>query len=150
MIVPKLSPIREMKTRGTPFSEQQEMVMRLVEEEKLIYVEVAARLGVSLSDMRTLYCEAKLLREEYARDGLESLWLLPTRARLGIENIGLTTRAKAKAAIVAGVLGWDEKQKKVIYKGTRVRNLGRKSWLVLQEWVSDDWGKAGNGAVLRP
>ena len=45
MITPKLSPIREMKTRGTPFSEQQEMVLRLVEEEKLIYVEVAARLG---------------------------------------------------------------------------------------------------------
>ena len=139
MIVPKLSPIREMKTRGTPFSEQQEMVLRLVEEEKLIYVEVAARLGISLSDMRELYGTARLLREEYARDGLESLWLLPTRARLGIENIGLTTRAKAKAAIAAGVLGWDEKPKKVSYKGMRVRNLGRKSWLVLQEWVSDDW-----------
>ena len=105
MIIPKLSPIREMKTRGTPFSEQQEMVMRLVEEEKLIYVEVAARLGISLSDMRELYGRARLLREEYAQDGLESLWLLPTRARIGLYYLDLSSRSQVKAAITAGVLG---------------------------------------------
>ena len=142
MITPKLSPMREMRTRGTPFSEQQEMVLRLVEEEKLIYVEVAARLGVSLDDMRTLYWTAKRLREDYARKGLESLRLLPTRARFAIEWIGLTTRTKAKAAIETGKLGWDEKQKHVVYKGKRVRNLGRKSWLELQEWAADDWLKS--------
>jgi len=131
--------MREMKTRGTPFSVQQEMVLRLVEEEKLIYVEVAARLGVSMNDTRTLYWTAKRLREDYARKGLESLRLLPNRARFAIEWIGLTTRTKAKVAIATGKLGWDEKQRHVVYKGKRVRNLGWKSWLVLQEWVSDDW-----------
>lgn len=139
MIVYTLSPMREMKTRGTPLSVQQEMVLRLVEQEKLIYAQVSARLGVSLSDMRTLYWTAKMLRADYARHGVNALWLLPTRARRGVEDIGLTTRVKVKAAIAAGVLGWDERRREVIYKGTRVRHLGRKSWCVLQEWVADDW-----------
>jgi len=142
MITPKLLPMREMKTRGTPFSEQQEMVLRLVEEEKVIYVQVAARLGVSLNDLRELYWTAQRLREDYARHGLNSLWLLPTRARNGMENSGLMTRAEAKAAIETGKLGWDEKQKHVVYKGKRVRHLGWKSWLVLQEWAADDWIKS--------
>jgi hypothetical protein len=139
MIVNTLSPIREMKTRGTPLSVQQELVLHLVEEEKLIYAQVCARLGISMSDLRTLYWTAKMLRANYARHGVDSPWLLPTRARWGLENVGLTTRAKVKKAIAAGVLGWDNNQRKVIYKGARVRNLGRKSWCILQEWVADDW-----------
>jgi hypothetical protein len=131
--------MREMKTRGTPLSEQQEAVLRLVEEEKLIYVQVCARLGISMSDLRTLYWTAKRMRADFARHGTNGLWFLPGRPRYAIEWIGLTTRTKAKAAIASGRLVWDEKQKKVIYKGTRVRNLGWKSWRILQEWVSDDW-----------
>ena len=94
--------------------------------------------------------QRRLVRLGYARKGLESLRLLPTRAHFAIEWIGLTTRAKAKAAIETGKLRWDEKQKHVVYKGKRVRNLGRKSWLELQEWAADDWLKAGNGAVRSP
>jgi len=139
MIVHALSPMREMKTRGTPLSVQQELVLHLVEEEQLIYTQVCARLGVSLSDMRTLYWTAKMLRADYARHGVNALWLLPARARYGLENVGLTTRAKVKKAIAAGVLGWDNNQRKVIYKGGRVRNLGQKTWCVIQEWVADDW-----------
>ena len=139
MIVHTLSPMREMKTRGTPLSEQQELVLRLVEKEKLIYAQVCARLGVSLDDMRTLYWTAKMLRADYARHGVNALRLLPNRARFALECIGFMKRTQVKKAITAGVLGWDIKQNKVIYRGKRVRNLGRKSWHVLQEWVADDW-----------
>ena len=38
-------------------------------------------------------------------------------------------------------LFWDEKRKRLLYKGRSLRNLGWESWLVLQQWVSDDWGK---------
>jgi hypothetical protein len=139
MILHTLSPMQEMKTRGTPFSVQQELVLRLVEEEKLIYTQVCARLGVSMNDMRTLYWTAKMLRADYARHGVNGLWFLPSRPRYGLKNLGFKTRAKVKAAIAAGVLCWDEKQHKVIYKGARVRNLGQKTWCVIQEWVADDW-----------
>lgn len=139
MIVHTLAPMREMKTRGTPLSVQQELVLRLVEEDNLIYAEVCARLGVSINDMRTLYWTAKWLLEDYTRHGVDSLWLLPTRSRIALEYLGFKSRAKVKAAIAKGVLCWDKKQYKVIYQGARVRNLGRKSWRVLQEWVSDDW-----------
>ena len=75
--------------------------------------------------------------------GVESLLLLPIRVLRELEKLELDSRAQLKAAIAARELFWDARlnrlaQKKEPYWGSA--NLGRESWLLLLEWVSDDWG----------
>ena len=137
------APLWQLKMRGTPLSEQQEVVLRLRDEEKLTHQEIAERVGVSLLRVRKLYETGKALRKDYARKGVESLLLLPTLVRNALEKLELASRARVKAAIAARELGWDKKLNRLIHpKDVYGINLGRESWLLLLEWVSDDCGKS--------
>jgi ParB-like chromosome segregation protein Spo0J len=139
MIVRTLSPMREMKTRGTPLSEQQEAVLRLVEKEKLTHAEVALRLGTSKARIQQISRTAKAIREDYAQNGLDALSLLPGRARNLLVILGLASRVRVKLAIVRRELFWDKQRQEVIYKGYSPRNMGWECWRVLLEWATDDW-----------
>ena len=134
----KTSPMWQLKVRGSPLSEQQELVLRLREEEKLTCEEVGVRLGVSVDRVRQISATAKAIRADYARNGVDALLLLPTQARHVLENLNLTSRAGLKAALATRKLYWDEKWKHVVSKGQSVRHLGWESWLALLEWVSED------------
>ena len=136
------APLWQLKVRGTPLSEQQEVVLRFYDEEKLTYKEIAERVGVSLVRVRNMYATGKALREDYARKGVESLLLLPTVVRNALEKLELASRARVKAAIAAGEIGWDKKLNRLIHpKDVYGISLGWESWLLLLEWVSDDCGK---------
>jgi uncharacterized protein YuzE len=144
------SPLWQLRTRGNPLTEQQELAIRLCEEDELTDKEIGSRLGVAPGLVRKFYATAKEIRKDYAKNGINAFWLLPTRVRLGLQKDRFNprsrifrSRSQVKAAIEAGELRWDEKWNRLRYKKTTLHNLGRESWLVLLEWVSDDWGKAG-------
>ena len=142
MSVMRGAPLWQLKVRGTPLSEQQEVVLRLRDEEKLTHQEIAERVGVSLLRVRKLYETGKALRKDYARKGVESLLLLPALVRNALEKLELASRARVKAAMAARELGWDKKLNRLIHpKYVYGINLGWESWLLLLEWVSDDCGK---------
>lgn len=131
----------QMKRRGSPLSKRQETVLRLREVEKLTCEEVGLRLGVSRDRVRQISATGRAIREDYARNGVCGWLMLPMRVRNVLWNLDLASRSKVKAAIKTGKFFWDEKRKQVLYKGISPRNMGRKSWLVLLEWASDDWEK---------
>lgn len=131
----------QMKRRGNPLSKKQEQVLRWREVENLTCEEVALRLGVSSIRVQQISRTARAIREDFARNGASAWLLLPMRVRNVLWNLDLGSRSKVKAALKAGKFFWDEKRGQVMYKGVSPRNMGRKSWLVLLEWASDDWEK---------
>ena len=135
------APLWQLKLRGNPLTELQELVLRLREEEKLTQPAIAARVGLSLERVRQIAATAKAIREDYARHGVDALLLLPSRVRHGLDNLNLVSRAQVKAAIAAGELRGDEQWKRCIYKGRPVRNTGWESWQMLEYWASADWEK---------
>jgi len=145
------APLWQLKMRGNPLSEQQELVLRFYEEEGLTHQEIASRVGVSLVRVRKLYETGKALRNDYARHGVDALLLLPTRVRLALEKLELASRSRVKAAIAAGELRWDKRLNQLVYnKDLWGTNLGQESWLLLQEWVFADWEKPAKRSKLSP
>ena len=131
------APLWQLKMRGTPLSEQQEVVLRFCEEEGLTHQAIALRVGVSLVRVRTIYATGKALQEDYARNGVETLLLLPTRLRQALEKLNLASRSKVKAAIATRELGWNKRLNRLAYnQNRRGTSLGWDSWLLLQEWAS--------------
>ena len=133
--------LRQLKLTGNPLTEQQELVLHLREKEGLIYQQIVERTGLPIHEVRELYRTAKIVREDYAQNGINEVSLLPTRARIGLYYLELSSRSQVKAAIQAGELVWCTKRKVILHKGKSRRALGVETWLALQEWVSDDWGR---------
>ncbi len=121
--------------RVKPLNEQQELVVRLKDEEKLTHDEIARRLGVSGHRARQLYAEARQRRKDFARHGEESLFLLPGRVRHFVELYDLGNRTQIRAAIESGRLRWDYDWGRLFLGELSVRHCGWDTWVVLHEWA---------------
>jgi len=130
--------LRHLKRTGKPLTEQQELVLRLREKEGLIYQQIVERTGLSMNDVRKLLRSAKIVREDYAQNGIDAVSLLPRRARSALYYLDLPSRSYVKAAIQAGDLVWCTERKAILHKGKSRRAHGVETWLALLEWVSDD------------
>lgn len=73
--------LRQLKLTGKPLTEQQELVLHLREKDGLIYQQIVERTGLSINDVRELLRTAKIVREDYAQNGINAVSLLPIRAR---------------------------------------------------------------------
>ena len=135
------APLRQLKLRGSPLSECQELVLLLHDDQQLTYEEIGLRLGVSQTRIRQICATAKEIRDDYARNGRDALSLLPTRVQNVLGCLNFTSRPQVKAAIAAREFLWNDKFKAIFYKGRSPRNIGRESWLALEDWVADDCGE---------
>ena len=128
-----------MNLRLQPLTEREEFVLRMHEEDKQTCRQIGAQLGVTHHRAQQILRSARLRRKDYAENKDEALSLLPSRVTnvLGWLNLG-TSRAEVRAAIETERLHWQYRPGTggaLRYDGRHVRNLGWKSWVVLNEWA---------------
>lgn len=128
--------MRKMTLRHTPLDEQEALVVRLHQDEKLTHREVAAQLGVSSERVRQIYRGAKARLKDFAENGDNALSRLPTRAITVLNNIGITSRAETRAAIESGRMSWRARGRgSMCWDGQPLRLGGWHTWVVLHEWT---------------
>lgn len=129
--------MRQMVLRHTPLNEQDSLVVRLHEDEKLKYSQIAAQLGVSTERVRQIYRTAKSRLQAFAEHGDDALSRLPTRAITFITNLDIATRAQTRAAIESGRLSWRRKlgRGSMCWDGQSLRLGGWRTWVILHEWT---------------
>ena len=124
-----------MNLRTNPLNEQEELVVRLRDVEKLTTEAIAARLGVTITRVGQIYRTASAKLKDFAEHGDDALSLLPGRVRRVVEDCGIASRALARYAIVTGRLTWNEGIGGMFWDGVMIRMVSRKTWAVLYEWA---------------
>ncbi len=114
---------------------QQREALRLRDEERLTYPQIAARMGVSTHRIRQVLSVARARLRDCAEHGDEALCLVPLRVRHFLEYHGFDGRMALREAIDSGRLSWDISRKRLMLDGGGTRNVGWKSWQVICEWV---------------
>ena len=129
------APISSMRIQQEPLNEQEKLVCRLREEEKLTWRVIAGRLGVSVARVRQIHRAAEKKLKDFAENGQDALSLLPMRARRVVVDLGIGSRARARAAMETGHLSCIGGGSAIFWDGVMLRQLSRKTWAVLYEWA---------------
>ena len=124
-----------MNLRKHPLNEQEQLVVRLRDGEKLTTEAIAARLGVTITRVGQIYRTASAKIKDFAENGDDALSLLPARVRRVVEECGICSRALARFAIATGRLTWNEGIGGMFWDGVMIRMVSRKTWAVLYEWA---------------
>lgn len=118
-----------------PLNAQQKEAIRLREDERLTYREIAARMGVTHHRIQQVLAAVRMLRRDCEAHGEEALCLVPKRVRDFLERNNLASPAALRAAIESKRLIWNDPGKKLILDGKSPRNTGWHSWQVMCEWA---------------
>lgn len=116
-----------------PLNAQQKEAMRLREEERLTYREIAARMGVTQHRVRQVVAAARWRLADCAANGKDALCLVPARMRDFLEWHDLVKPTVLRAAIKSKRLMWDAKRMRLLLDGASPRNLGWQCWQVMCE-----------------
>jgi len=116
-------------------SDQEELVVRLHDAEKLPYREIGVRLGVTHSRAWQIHIAASAKLRDFAENGANTLSHLPARVRRVIVDCQLCSRALARAAIESGELAWNEGIGSIRWHGTMLPKVSRRTWAALYEWT---------------
>jgi hypothetical protein len=127
--------VKKLSLDQPQFSEREQLVVRLREQEKQRYEEIAAQLGVSHHRVQQIYAGVRARRKDFAAKGKDSLLLLPGHARTVLGWLEITTRAQAREAIESGRLKWDNRWRRFTRDGQGLRQAGWKTWVVIHEWA---------------
>ncbi len=110
-------------------------MLRLREEEKLDWREIAGRLGVSSARVRQIHRAAGIKLKDFAENGQDALSLLPMRARRVVVDLEIGSRARARAAMESGRLSCLWRGQAIFWDGVMLRQLSQKTWAALYEWA---------------
>ncbi len=124
-----------MSLRAKPLNEQEERVVRLHEKNELTFKEIAARLRMSRSRAWQVYFTASAKLKDVAESGSDALLPLPARARRVLVDCKLESRALVRAAIASGHLSWNDGIGSILWQGTRLPKLSRRTWETIYEWA---------------
>lgn len=114
---------------------QQREVVRLRDEERLTYPQIAARMDLSEGRIQQVLSVARARVRDCSEHGEEALCLVPLRVHHFLGNYGIDGRKGLRELIDSGRLAWDIPRKRLMLDGRGTRNVGWKSWQVMCEWV---------------
>ncbi len=139
-------PRMKMKLRTKVLSDEEELILRLRNDERMLQREIAKGLQLSVQRVRQIEREARRRLEEHEASPRGGWMMLPGRVRKLLENLEFASRSEVMEAVQSGRLYYDEKaawesgltlaeRKESGINVAKLRNAGRKSWVILMEWL---------------
>ncbi len=126
------------KTLNAPdqlLNEQEALVVRLREVEKLAFPAIGARLGVTRARVGQIYSAATAKLKDVAENGEDALSVIPARVRQALLHCQLASRADARIAIESGQLSWHGGIGSIDWHGQMLPKLSWHTWAALYEWA---------------
>jgi len=124
-----------MSLRLQPVSEVQAAVVRLHDEARLSFIQIARQLEVTDSRVKQIYAEAHHCLRDFAAHGPKAICLLPGRARWLLEYCGYQSWAEVRTAMETGELQLTLSGAGVLWQKTMLPSVSHKTWSALYDWA---------------
>ncbi len=124
-----------MSTSREPFTDVHAAVLRLHDDARLTFREIARQLDLCPQRAVQIYHEAATRAADLAANGPHAICLLPGRARWILEHCGFHSRAEVRAAMESGELCTLGAGTAVYYRKSMLPSVSRKTWFALYDWA---------------
>ncbi len=139
-------PRMKMELRTKVLNDRQELILRLRKEEGMSLRQIAEGLHLSPGRVGEIERAARRKLEEHEENLQNGMVHLPARVRNILSDQGFTTRWEILDAVQSGRLYYDERahsewgrtlaeRKQSGINVAKLRNAGRKTWMILMEWL---------------